>query len=274
MTLFSRANGIWAPERFRQTPRGLDPGLVTKTGMFYYPPTDRPGPDPKQDPHTTDRIAEEAVGFIEAHRDRPFLPTFRSSTSIRPSRRPADLVAKYEQKHWSAPADAWGQEGEPKSACAEPRHLRGHGRADGPRGRTRYLAIDRAGLSGRTIVIFTSDNGGLSTSEGHPTSNVPLRAGKGWPYEGGISVPLIIDAPNVTRAGSTCHTPVITTDFYPTLLDLTRLTAAPEQHIDGVSLVPLLKGGEIPRARFSGITPITATKGAHPVDSFATASGS
>ena len=108
-------------------------------------------------------------------------------------------------------------------------------------------AIDRAGLAERTIVVFTSDNGGLSTSEGHPTSNVPLRAGKGWPYEGGIRVPLIIDAPGVTRPGSVCHTPVITTDFYPTLLELTGLPAAPEQHLDGVSLVPLLKGGELGR---------------------------
>jgi arylsulfatase A-like enzyme len=106
-------------------------------------------------------------------------------------------------------------------------------------------AIERAGLAARTIVIFTSDNGGLSTSEGHPTSNVPLRAGKGWPYEGGICVPLIISAPGVTRPGSLCHTPVITTDFYPTLLELTSLAPAPEQHLDGVSIVPLLRGGEI-----------------------------
>ena len=72
MTLFSRASGIWAPERFRQTPRALARAWSPATGMFYYPPTDKPAPDPKQDPHTTDRIAEEAVAFIEAHRDRPF----------------------------------------------------------------------------------------------------------------------------------------------------------------------------------------------------------
>ena len=72
-----------------------------------------------------------------------------------------------------------------------------------------------------------SDNGGLSTSEGHPTSNLPLRAGKGWPYEGGVREPLIVGAPGVTKPGSTCDTPVISTDFYPTLLELAGLPLKP-----------------------------------------------
>ncbi len=90
-------------------------------------------------------------------------------------------------------------------------------------------ALERAGLSERTIVVFTSDNGGLSTSEGHPTSNMPLRAGKGWPYEGGIRTPWIICAPGVTKPNTLCQTPVITNDFYPTLLELAGLPAAPQQ---------------------------------------------
>ena len=65
-------------------------------------------------------------------------------------------------------------------------------------------ALEDHGLTQRTVVLFMSDNGGLSTSEGHPTSNVPLRAGKGWPYEGGIRVPWIVCAPGVTKPGSTC----------------------------------------------------------------------
>jgi arylsulfatase A-like enzyme len=90
-------------------------------------------------------------------------------------------------------------------------------------------------------VIFMSDNGGLATSKGHPTSNLPLRAGKGWLYEGGIREPMIIRAPGVTPAGSTCDTPVISMDFYPTILELAGLPAEPSQHRDGRSLVPLLK---------------------------------
>jgi arylsulfatase A-like enzyme len=93
-------------------------------------------------------------------------------------------------------------------------------------------------------VMFMSDNGGLSTSEGSPTSNLPLRGGKGWLYEGGIREPYIIKWPGVTRPGSTCSVPVTSTDFYPTMLDMAGLEPRREQHRDGVSLVPLLKGGD------------------------------
>jgi len=96
------------------------------------------------------------------------------------------------------------------------------------------------------VFVFMSDNGGLSTSEGHPTSNLPLRAGKGWLYEGGLREPMGIVAPGVTRAGFLCGTPVISTDFYPTLLDLCGLPLRPRQHLDGVSLTPLLAGGRLP----------------------------
>lgn len=93
-----------------------------------------------------------------------------------------------------------------------------------------------------TIIVFTSDNGGLSTAEGSPTSNYPLRYGKGWNYEGGIRVPLIIKWPGITKAGSVCHFPVINTDFYPTFLQMAGLPLMPAQHKDGISLVPLLEG--------------------------------
>jgi arylsulfatase A-like enzyme len=112
-------------------------------------------------------------------------------------------------------------------------------------------ALDRLQLAGNTVVIFMSDNGGLSTSEGSPTSNIPLRAGKGWMYEGGIREPMIIRAPAITTPGSVNPAPVISTDFYPTILDLAGLSARPAQHLDGVSLKPLLRGGEIaPRPMF------------------------
>jgi arylsulfatase A-like enzyme len=77
-----------------------------------------------------------------------------------------------------------------------------------------------------------------------PTSNLPLRAGKGWLYEGGIREPMIIKWPGVIKPQSTCSEPVISTDFYPTILEMAGLPLKPKQHIDGVSLVPLLKGEE------------------------------
>src|SRR5438045_7093962 len=107
-------------------------------------------------------------------------------------------------------------------------------------------ALETNGMAERTIVVFMSDNGGLSTAEGHPTSNLRLRGGKGWPYEGGVREPLIVCWPGVTKPGSVCASPMISTDYYPTLLQMAGLPLRPEQHRDGVSLVPLLNGGDRP----------------------------
>jgi arylsulfatase A-like enzyme len=110
-------------------------------------------------------------------------------------------------------------------------------------------ALDRLGLAENTAVFFMSDNGGLSTREGSPTSNVPLRAGKGWLYEGGIREPMIVKWPGVTKPGSECGHPVISTDFYPTMLEIAKLNSKPEQHCDGVSFAPLLEGNAMPADR-------------------------
>lgn len=101
-------------------------------------------------------------------------------------------------------------------------------------------ALQDLRLDSNTIVLLTSDNGGLSTSEGSPTSNLPLRGGKGWLYEGGIREPYLIKWPGKTPAGSVCNVPVISTDFYPTILEMAGLPQALQQHLDGLSLVPLL----------------------------------
>lgn len=107
--------------------------------------------------------------------------------------------------------------------------------------------VDKSGLADNTIVIFFSDNGGLSTkADIGPTSNEPLRAGKGWLYEGGIRVPLIVRAPGKTKAGATAETPVISTDVYPTLLSLAGLPVRPQQHRDGLDVSGVLGGGAAP----------------------------
>jgi arylsulfatase A-like enzyme len=110
--------------------------------------------------------------------------------------------------------------------------------------------LDRLKLTERTVVIFTSDNGGLSVKEGPntpATSNVPLRAGKGYLYEGGIRVPLIVNWPGVTRPGSVCAVPVSGQDLAPTILGMAGVRPAPGQAIDGETLVPLLEGRGKPR---------------------------
>jgi arylsulfatase A-like enzyme len=105
-------------------------------------------------------------------------------------------------------------------------------------------ALDQHGLADNTIVIFTSDNGGVSSGDGFATSCLPLRGGKGRQWEGGVRQPLYIYWPGVTR-GTTTDIPATGTDFYPTLLDIAGLPAMPKQHVDGVSLVNVLRGGKI-----------------------------
>lgn len=104
--------------------------------------------------------------------------------------------------------------------------------------------LDELGLEKNTIVVFTSDNGGVAAGDAYSTSNLPLRAGKGYQFEGGIREPYFIKIPWM-EGGKECHVPVTGTDFYPTLLELAGCDLKPEEHMDGVSLVPLLNGGTI-----------------------------
>jgi arylsulfatase A-like enzyme len=104
--------------------------------------------------------------------------------------------------------------------------------------------LDELGLAENTLIFFTSDNGGLSTSEGWPTSNLPLRGGKGWMYEGGIREPLLVRWPARVKAGCEIHTPVISVDFYPTIMEAAGQALSAQQ--DGMSLLPLFSGGEAP----------------------------
>ena len=248
---------------FSPNAQGFGPGLVG-TNQFYYP-TEIPTGSRKDDPKTTDYIADEAAKFITANRSKPFFAYLPFQAVHIPISAREDLVAKYKKKALTAAPDAWGKEGESKV-----RLVQNHAtyaamleQMDAAIGRV-LTALKTNGIAERTIVIFMSDNGGLSTSEGFPTSNLPLRAGKGWPYEGGIREPLIIRAPSVTKPGTVCDTPVITTDFYPTLLELTGLPLMPEQHRDGASLVPLLKGNTVPEREFFWHYPHYSNQGGGP----------
>jgi arylsulfatase A-like enzyme len=230
---------------FSPNAQGFGPGLMGDQ-QFYYPPSSQPPPDPKDDPKTTDRIANEAVRFIEANADKPFFAYLPFLAVHVPIGARQDLVEKYRQK--PAPPEGWGKERQSKVRLvqSDPVYAAMIEQLDRAIGRV-LDALERQHLAERTIVVFMSDNGGLATGEGHPTSNLPLRGGKGWPYEGGIHEPWFIRAPGITRPGSICDTPVISTDFYPTLLALAGLPLKPSQHRDGVSLLPLLRGGNLER---------------------------
>jgi arylsulfatase A-like enzyme len=232
-------------------PKELDNGAGKMgNGQFWYPKWDQPVPDHKDDPKTTERIVNDAVMFIDAHKDTPFFAYLPFLAVHVPIGARADLVAKYTKKAESAPADAWGQEGKNQVRLVQnqPVYAAMLEQLDTGIGRV-LAALAKNGLTEKTIVVFMSDNGGLSTSEGHPTSNLPLRGGKGWPYEGGVREPMIVVAPGVTQPGTTCDSPVISTDFYPTLLQLSGQPLKPEQHLDGESFLPMLKGESKPRSK-------------------------
>jgi arylsulfatase A-like enzyme len=115
----------------------------------------------------------------------------------------------------------------------------------------RLLAkLDQLRLTDNTVVVFVSDNGGLCThAKLVPASNAPLRSGKGWLYEGGIRVPFLLRAPGLTRPASTCDTPVITTDFFPTILQLAGLPLQPKLHIDGQPITEAIRPNAKPSPR-------------------------
>jgi arylsulfatase A-like enzyme len=105
--------------------------------------------------------------------------------------------------------------------------------------------VEELGLGDNTVIIFTSDNGGVAAGDAFATSNLPLRGGKGYQFEGGIREPYFIKVPGITKGGEITNVPATGTDFYPTILELAGLDLKPEQHLDGKSLLPVLKGGTI-----------------------------
>jgi arylsulfatase A-like enzyme len=198
--------------------------------------------------YLTDRLTDEALKFIEARRDQPFLLYLAHYAVHTPLESKKDLAQKYEAKVKSLPPAA-GPHAQPVYGPYRTRLVQDHAvyagmvqSVDESVGRV-LGKLAELGLERNTIVIFMSDNGGLSTvaREG-PTCNLPLRAGKGWLYEGGIREPMIIKWPGVAKASSVCHETVTSTDFYPTMLEMANLPLRPGQHLDAVSLVGLLKG--------------------------------
>lgn len=196
----------------------------------------RAGKNP-QDPWFVNEYTTDVESFMEANRDRPFLVTLSHGTVHVPLQEKADLIEKYRKKT----PGANGQNNPIYAAMVE--------RMDWSVGRV-LAKLKELGLEENTAVVFFSDNGGLSNVYDEKikkvvtaTSNLPYRSGKSQAYEGGIRVPLIIKWPGVTKPGSVCQVPVISTDLYPTFLAMAGLPLRPKQHLDGLSLAGLLQGG-------------------------------
>ncbi|MBN2308550.1 MAG: sulfatase [Candidatus Hydrogenedentes bacterium] len=219
----------------------------------YYTPYKNPKlEDGPPGEYLTDRLTDESIGFLRAHGDEPFLLYLSFYTVHTPIQACKRHLARFEEKAESLPA--------PDGPAFRKEHD-GTTRLDQNRADYATMVhamdenvgrlldtLDELGLAEDTIVVFTSDNGGLSTvrGEGAPTSIGPLRAGKGWCYEGGIRIPQIMRVPRVTQPGSTCDVPVVSTDFYPTLLELLGVPMPDDEARDGVSLAALLGGGGAP----------------------------
>lgn len=202
--------------------------------------------DGQEGEYLTDRLTDESLTFIENNRKNPFLLFLSHYAVHTPIQSKEAFTDKYSKKLEDQPPPEGPDfipEGTSKSKQKQdhPAYAGMVESVDESVGRI-LEKLDQLGLSENTIVIFMSDNGGLSTTRWNtPTSNMPLRAGKGWLYEGGIREPMIIKWPGMVKPGSICSVPVISTDFYPTMLEMASLKLQPDQHQDGVSLVPLLR---------------------------------
>jgi arylsulfatase A-like enzyme len=213
-------------------------------------------PDGPEGEYLTDHLTDEAIKLIRERGERPFFLNLWHYAVHIPTQGPPHLIPKYEAK-----ARAMGLEnvqtiieGEffpcehkkdqrvrRRVIQSDPAYAAMVENVDDNVGRL-LAALESEGLADNTIVVFTSDNGGLATAEGSPTSNRPLAEGKGWMYEGGTREPMIVRWPGVVAAGSVCPTPITSPDFYPTLLEAAGLPLRPEQHVDGTSFLPLLRG--------------------------------
>ncbi len=194
-----------------------------------------------EDPWYVDSYTKAVEDFMERNKDRPFLAVLSHGTVH---------VPLYEKEERIAP---WREVLPGKNGQNNPIMAAMIENLDTSVGRV-LDKIKVLGLEEETAVIFYSDNGGLTNVQDEKTgrtiaatSNLPWRSGKSQSYEGGIRVPLIIRWPGMTRPDTTCDTPVISMDLFPTFLDMADLPPLHGQHLDGLSLAPLFMGGKLER---------------------------
>jgi len=239
------------------------PNKSNRSNGYFSPygnPRLKDGPDGE---YLTDRQTDEAIRFIEDKKDKPFFVYLSYYAVHNPMQGKEELI-----QHFTKKADSMGlNDKEPFTKEKDWIKLapKGNFKERTMQSNAVYAAmiysvdenlgklfakLKQLKLDRNTIIFFTSDNGGLSTCEGSPTSNFPLRAGKGWLYEGGIRVPLIIKAPGFIDKPAVTDVPVSTIDFYQTILEMTGTTYISNK-TDGVSILPVLQSGKIePRPLF------------------------
>lgn len=184
-----------------------------------------PGRNPGE--YLTHREADEAVALIESWKDKPFFIQLSHYAVHTPIQAPEEMAARY--------VDTPGrtQKNAKYAAMVES--------VDQSTGML-LDALETHGIDDRTVILFTSDNGGLD-NKNNPTDNAPLRSGKGYAYEGGIRVPFLVRLPGVIPGGRVSDTPVTSVDIFPTFLELAGIDPPKDREIDGLSLAGHLKSG-------------------------------
>lgn len=201
----------------------------------YFDPYRIPAVKPrKEGEYLTDRLADEAIAFLQANRGRPQFVCLWTYNPHYPFEAPEELIGKYN-----------GKEGPGLKNPIYAAQIEATDRAVG----SVLDALDETGIANDTLVIFTSDNGGWEGA----TDNRPLRSGKGDLYEGGLRVPLIIRWPSEIAAGKPTapatvnDTPVISMDLTATILDAAGVLPGLDESLDGESLRPLFRGQKLKR---------------------------
>jgi len=241
-------------EGFLPTDQGFDKNKggydIGQPPHGYYSPYQNPKlSDGPKGEYLTDRLTNESIQFIDQHKDESFF-LFLSFYSVHaPIQACKRHIDKFKNKLSSMSNQKIHQRKEGKGITTldqkNPAYASMVYAVDENIGRL-IDKLKEENLYENTIIIFTSDNGSLTTvkSEYHwvaPSAVVPLRAGKGWLYEGGIRVPLLIK-PDNSHKSRICSSPVVSYDFYPTILSLLGVNNTTEQHIDGCDISPLLDG--------------------------------
>jgi arylsulfatase A-like enzyme len=218
-------------------------------GGYYSPWTNPTLTARAEGEYLTERLTAESINFLEKRDvDRPFLlylSYYNVHTPIQPYKKRVGHYQKKGAELFTEPSPPLTEhEGVSRTRQDNAAYASMLAAVDDSVGAV-LGKIDQLGLEENTVVMFFSDNGGLCTlRRPGPTSNLPLRSGKGWLYEGGVREPTIIRAPGVTEPGSVCDDPVVSMDFFPTMLSLAGLKNRPRLHADGQDLVPLMNGQE------------------------------
>ncbi|MEM1136816.1 MAG: sulfatase [Bacteroidota bacterium] len=250
--------GKWhlGDENFLPTDQGFDYNFGghhkgSPPGGYYVPYNNPMLPDGPEGEYLTDRLTDESVKFIEENKDNPFflcLSFYNVHTPLEPNK---EFIKRFEAKLTNLREENIPESIPERDGFTDIKQ-------DNPVYASMVSVVDKnvgkllnelksAGLDENTLVIFTSDNGGLTTlrKKTSPTSVLPLRAGKGWCYEGGIRIPLIIRYPKYIEAGSESDAIFMSQDIFPTILDLAKLPLYPKIHQDGMSQANVLKGDTV-----------------------------